>query len=205
MEWIALAIVFCFLMWKWPRKTIIGVCGVVSFAAIVGIGCFTKIKIDDYKKESDKKLVFIEIDYPPQTGKMIKYSEYGSGIEAWANGKWVPAISTSDKKIFFADGKRYATSEELQKCPNDYPLYILIKNNNKKELNFVSFQVNGKRYGRSGYLLSWWESGGKYSSDYIIKPGETYGTCWKMPPIEGSIPPRSIEWVSRIDSVTFSE
>ena len=46
MEWIALAIVFCFLMWKWPRKTIIGVCGVVSFAAIVGIGCFTKIKID---------------------------------------------------------------------------------------------------------------------------------------------------------------
>ena len=47
MQWIAAAIVFCFLMWKWPRKTTIAS---VAVAACVSIGIaflFLKDKMND--------------------------------------------------------------------------------------------------------------------------------------------------------------
>ena len=63
MEWIAIAIVFCFLMSKWPRKTLkyFGFCVVVTIvisAIIVGI-----IKYPDYKNDKIKQNIKIDVKY----------------------------------------------------------------------------------------------------------------------------------------------
>lgn len=50
MEWIAISIVFCFLMWKWPKQTLIVIGCLVWICIISGLGCFLYIKYDDYKE-----------------------------------------------------------------------------------------------------------------------------------------------------------
>jgi hypothetical protein len=40
MHWIALAIVFCFLMWRWPKKMMIGIAVIAVLGIIGGLGTY---------------------------------------------------------------------------------------------------------------------------------------------------------------------
>lgn len=70
---------------------------------------------------------------------------------------------------------------DLEKCSEEYPLFIGIVNGSGSTVEKVSFTVEGKREGysdtiyRSGYA--------DYETDKIIKDGDSIGTCWRIPPL----------------------
>ncbi|SOB59648.1 protein of unknown function [Pseudodesulfovibrio profundus] len=69
MEWIAAAIVLVFLLWRWPKKTLIGGGVLVSLAAI-GVGyLFAQNWYKDYQQETLIRGVNITVlkDLPPKT------------------------------------------------------------------------------------------------------------------------------------------
>ena len=88
MAWIAAAIVFCFLMWKWPRKTLKG----LGFCAIIGIALSAifagVVKYRDYKRDALKKAIKISIEYSPT---ICSDSKYPLALEI---------VNSSDTKVY---------------------------------------------------------------------------------------------------------
>lgn len=85
MEWIAAAIVFCFLMWRWPRKTLLSAAVVGVVSVLGGLGTagyyFAKDKADDRRR--GKLLAEVVVDAHkcgPETPILVQFSNETGGI-----------------------------------------------------------------------------------------------------------------------------
>ena len=111
MAWIAAAIVFCFLMWKWPRRTLkgLGICAIIGavLAAILTI----VITYQDYKNDSLKKAIKIAVEYQVFPGEYrIAKHETKDEFVALVNGVWKPAVF---KKCSFNQMMENMTKSEM--------------------------------------------------------------------------------------------
>ncbi len=64
-----------------------------------------------------------------------------------------------------------------EKCSRDYPLAVFIRNTSNKTVTKVEWHLNAYRPGFSSNLAGY-ES---YSSDKILKPGESWSVCYRLP------------------------
>jgi len=62
-------------------------------------------------------------------------------------------------------------------CVEDHPLFIRITNGSERTLRSASVQVDVTKLGYSTKL----NDSARYLSDKVLKPGETTGSCWKVP------------------------
>ena len=63
------------------------------------------------------------------------------------------------------------------KCSKDYPLAVNIHNTSSKTVTKVEWHFNAYRPGFSSNLAGYQS----YSSDRILKPGESWSVCYRLP------------------------
>ncbi|AMN54158.1 hypothetical protein ACP90_18950 [Labrenzia sp. CP4] len=148
MTWVVGIGIFVFLMFAYPKKTLI-LAGVLLAFAVAGGGI---IFLSDYLDQRKREAVQIE--------------------------------------IFF----------DLDKCSEEYPLFIGFLNESGSTIEKVSFIVEGKREGYSD--TTYRSEYGNYQTDKIIKDGGSHGTCWRVPPLvfgapesdKGRFPAKDMVW-----------
>ena len=64
-------------------------------------------------------------------------------------------------------------------CRTDSPIYMLITNNSSREIINTSFNLLVKKADNSESFIQLLVK--KYSTDKIIKAGDSYGGCWAYP------------------------
>jgi len=64
-----------------------------------------------------------------------------------------------------------------EKCSKDYPLAVYIHNKSNKTVTKVEWDFNAYRPGFSSNLAGYQY----YSSDKILKPGESWFVCYRLP------------------------
>jgi hypothetical protein len=64
-----------------------------------------------------------------------------------------------------------------EKCSKDYPLAVSIHNKSNKTVTRVEWDFNAYRSGFSTNLAGYQ----KYSSDRILRPGESWSVCYRLP------------------------
>jgi hypothetical protein len=79
-----------------------------------------------------------------------------------------------------------------------FPLGVGFTNNSGKTLNRVEFALEARTKGRSTNLAQYHS----YTSDFITKPGESWGGCYALPKLRESVDPKSVIW--SIGSATYS-
>ncbi|MGA0882446.1 MAG: hypothetical protein ACO3QP_06505 [Burkholderiaceae bacterium] len=62
-------------------------------------------------------------------------------------------------------------------CKPDHPLFIRITNGSERTIRSTSIQVDITKLGYSTKI----NDEARYVSDKVLKPGETTGSCWKVP------------------------
>ncbi len=62
-------------------------------------------------------------------------------------------------------------------CKEDHPLFIRITNGSERTIRSTSIQVDVTKQGYSTKI----NDEARYVSDKVLKPGETTGSCWKVP------------------------
>lgn len=62
-------------------------------------------------------------------------------------------------------------------CKEDHPLFIRITNGSERTIRSTSLQVDVTKQGYSTKI----NDEARYVSDKVLKPGETTGSCWKVP------------------------
>ncbi|MEY2777125.1 MAG: hypothetical protein RLY30_1223 [Pseudomonadota bacterium] len=62
-------------------------------------------------------------------------------------------------------------------CKEDHPLFIRITNGSERTVRSTSIQVDVTKQGYSTKI----NDEARYVSDKVLKPGETTGSCWKVP------------------------
>lgn len=63
----------------------------------------------------------------------------------------------------------------LESCPTEFPLSVLIKNNSSRTVDSIDFDIKVRRKRYSNDLADWID----YESDKIIEPGDIFASCWK--------------------------
>jgi len=64
-------------------------------------------------------------------------------------------------------------------CRTDSPIYMLITNNSSREIINTSFNLSVKKADNSESFIQLLAK--NYSTDKIIKAGDSYGGCWAYP------------------------
>jgi hypothetical protein len=64
-------------------------------------------------------------------------------------------------------------------CRADTPVYLVIKNDSLRDIINTSFMLSVKKESSGDNFIQLLEK--KYSTDSLIKAGETYGGCWAYP------------------------
>jgi hypothetical protein len=62
-------------------------------------------------------------------------------------------------------------------CKEDHPLFIRITNGSERTIRSTSIRVDVSKQGYSTKI----NDEARYLSDKVLKPGETTGSCWKVP------------------------
>ena len=113
--------------------------------------------------------------------------------------------------IMFIDSYRTKEAEESvsitvsyapASCGENLPLHFKITNRSKKVVNKVKWDITATRKGYSSNIIQY---GGylPYSSDKMLKPGESYSGCYGVPFI-GDTPPQNLIWkVKNHKSIEF--
>ena len=148
MEWIALAIVFCFLMWKWPRKTLIGI-GICTGLCVVCGGMLFGIKeYNIYKKNGIMNNISIQIHDKIFNGyRRIAHNKNNDYI-ALVNNMWIPA----EKRPCSLD--EIYINMKKENIINDY-MYSAYKDAKKRKIldigenDHYEIYVNNKLYTNS--------------------------------------------------------
>lgn len=80
---------------------------------------------------------------------------------------------------------------DVNACSAEYPLNITTTNRSKdltiKEIEFV---VGAYKPNHSNLIVKT----GEWTSDRIIRPGQSYGSCWKVPYTAEKVDPATLEW-----------
>lgn len=159
MEWVVGIGIYAFLLFQYPKKTVI-LTSIMVFIVTLIVGY---IYLDDYLRK-----------------------KRGAAI-------------------------RIAVSFDLWKCSSEYPLLITIKNDSGSIMNSVKFSLEGIR---SGYSDPIYESSfQQYRTDKIIRSGESYENCWKVPQLsyerpggdKERFPPQNLNWQASWISPRFSD
>ncbi len=75
---------------------------------------------------------------------------------------------------------------DLQICPKQYPLRVIIKNNSKKVIHKVEWTISAYKPGYSNDICE-----DMHPEVYrILKKGDTYETCYKLPKFKEPFPPQ---------------
>lgn len=84
----------------------------------------------------------------------------------------------------------------------DYPLFISFVNKSGATIDRVSFTLEARMPGRSSNIASF----ENYSSDAIIKPGEGFGSCYRVPRLsEFVLNLSSLKWSLTLVRYTFAD
>jgi hypothetical protein len=97
------------------------------------------------------------------------------------------------------------------KCSAEYPLLIGFVNRTDRSITKMSFEVSGFREGYSDPVYK--TPYASYSSDFIIKPGEGSGFCWRVPDKAYGVadatlerhPPETLTWMVTTRLPQFEE
>lgn len=90
---------------------------------------------------------------------------------------------------------------DLCKRP-DYPVFVAFSNKSGRTIDHVSFSLQAKVRGRSSNIADYHS----YSSDTIIKPGEGFGQCYRLPKMsELVLDLKSLDWSLSYVSYTFGD
>lgn len=76
------------------------------------------------------------------------------------------------------DSVSVTISYSVALCNHGYPLSVTVKNNSHKTITKVSWDVNIYISGYSTDISGWPNN---YSSDKILRPGESWSSCYKLP------------------------
>ena len=69
------------------------------------------------------------------------------------------------------------TGQAEMVCSEDYPFTIIVANNSKRTIDDITLKIEGRLPDRSSNIMNYNAS---VKSDYIQKPGEYNGTCWRL-------------------------
>lgn len=203
MEWIAVAIVFCFLMWRWPKKTVIGIC-ICSSICLIFIGSILGIeKYNQYKQNClAKKLTILSIE--PKGFFIDGARRAGYSDKEILNY----IINSEDFKLRF----KYISlppkpTDALNKIYNLYngyceierPLFVKIKNESNEDITNFDILVNIAAKGRSSTIGS-----ERFKLDYILQPEEEKRFCFRIPQWESGITYDNIDIHVSVDNVISS-
>ena len=95
------------------------------------------------------------------------------------------------------------------RCGTEAPILIRFENIGTKTILSVSFELRGYRTGFSSPVYGRSIVGALgYESDKILSTGESYESCWKVPPLDDAareVPPFSVEWRATYSYGDFQE
>lgn len=158
MEWIAISIVFCFLMWRWPKRTLIVIGCLIGICIISGLGYFLYIKYDEYIKSN----IICEIGYKKDDKEYaIAKNENGEFI-ALVGDKWEKAT----KKIV-SNIESYENAYKNNMIPEYIEReYTNLSERSKKDLDKKSWEIYVKEKLYTNEIL--YEKGGACPKKYPI-------------------------------------
>ena len=145
-------------------------------------------------------LLFI---YPKQTGLLLFVILVGIGIVALID--YLVSYQKEKEQNLIS----VAVSYDPIFCSKDSPLSFKIKNDSKKIVNRVSWNVIVTAKGSSANIVDYEsfpsyqgeystrhhsESSTPYSINKILAPGELFSVCYKAPLIRGKLSQQNISW-----------
>lgn len=89
-----------------------------------------------------------------------------------------------------------------ENCIPPMPLSVRISNKSKREIVEVGWDFVARRPGYSSNLLDYLDQDAK--SDKIIKPGEVWDFCYRVPKSQRFMEPEKVEWSISGKRVTFT-
>ena len=103
-----------------------------------------------------------------------------------------PEKTLEEEKIISVE---ISVSYDSSKCSEEYPLFVTIKNIGDRTVRSVFYNIAGYRKGYSTNVLETLY-GRRYSSDKILKSGESYTQCVKifLQTQYASIDPKTLEY-----------
>jgi hypothetical protein len=90
------------------------------------------------------------------------------------------------------------------RCSEEYPMLVAINNGSDETIQFLQFDIWGKREKYSTLLYS----AHRLKSDRIISPSKSHSACWKAPRpnLQGTQHPiETIIWLPEITRIEFEE
>lgn len=117
--------------------------------------------------------LIVLINFPKQTLSAIGVLIVGVLI------LWYAFVTIPEQKREYAENKvKIFVTYNATACSPEYPLSIIIINNSGKTLNKAEWRLGAYRTGYSSNLIGY---GNDYSSDKIIKSGESWSACYNIP------------------------
>ena len=106
-----------------------------------------------------------------------------------------------------SDGKALTKAEGAaglgKLCDDPFPIYVSFVNNSSRTVEYIDFDIIARQAGRSTNIADY----GDYTSDWILRPGEVWGNCWRVNLKSGYeiLDLRDLEYEAKINYVRFQE
>ena len=122
------------------------------------------------------------------------------GGGTWAYFYWTDTLPTSQIKITV--NKQGLDPQGKPTCTDPTrPLFILIFNDSRRTLSYVSFRLVAKQPDHSTNLVTDFAYA---TSDYITEPGIGGGSCWSLPDLASTAGDwRTLDWTAEVNSARF--
>ena len=145
-------------------------------------------------------LLFI---FPRQTGTMLAVLLAGIGIAALIS--YINLHYREKEQRLVEISVLYT----IDSCGKDAPLLFKIINRNKKIVNKISWNITATEKDSSINIIDYTsfpdyqgeystshhsEGSTPYSTDQILKPGESFSACYKAPLTKEKLPPQNLIW-----------
>lgn len=132
--------------------------------------------------------------FPRQMGYLFLFLVIGVGAIAlyfWAQNDQ----AQRDRQRLIAT----ASIDAAQCADPAFPLSIVFTNRNTKTVEYIGFNVEGRRQGYSQPAYSNYQSW-----DRIMQPDSTYGACWSLSEYKTrDLDTRALLWAVTVNSVRF--
>jgi len=138
--------------------------------------------------------------FPKQVGILIGVVVVGCG----ATYLYFEAEENERKKQI--EAVAVTVSFNTKSCSNEFPIYVRIKNGSKKIVEKVSWNIGAYKKGYSNNVVDYGyssEYSTPYSSDKILNKGQSFGVCYKVPTLSGSLNPKDLNWSAVRKSIDF--
>jgi hypothetical protein len=138
--------------------------------------------------------------FPKQAGILIGVIVVGFGVTYL----YFEAEENERKKEI--EAVAVTVSFNTKSCSNEFPIYVSINNGGKKIVEKVSWNIGAYTKGHSDNVVDYGyssEYSTPYSSDKILNKGQSFGVCYKVPTLSGSINPKDLNWSVVRKSIDF--